>query len=216
RCLTPPNPAPPKNERMEGQTSQVMEFGWYTQVVLKYATNLQVLAGLVEIAMILAHHCPSSSLSKLFVYLLVFNGGNPASLRVSTLTTIGGMMVITGTLIRVMTYRYLGKFFRYEASIQRDHQLVIGGPYSIVRHPSYTGLIISHPGWGSWVRESGMWNTMVGKAIVLSFAVFIILGTLYLTLTRMSNEDKALRKRFGVQWDQWANKVQYSVLPGIY
>ncbi|KAF8967266.1 hypothetical protein BDZ97DRAFT_543557 [Flammula alnicola] len=132
-------------------------------------------------------------------------------------------MVITGTLIRVITYRYLGRFFRFEASIQRDHQLVTGGPYSIVRHPSYTGLLISHPGWflwqfgrGSWVRESGLFNTVVGKAIVLSFAGLVILGTLYLTLTRMSNEDKALRKQFGAQWDQWASKVQYAVFPGIY
>ncbi|KAF8967379.1 hypothetical protein BDZ97DRAFT_1938246 [Flammula alnicola] len=223
RCITSPNPAPPKDEQIQEQKSQVMEFSWYTQGVPKYATSLQFIAGLAEIATILAYQDPTSPLSKFILSWLVFKGGNPANLRLSMLTTIGGIMVITGTLIRVITYRYLGRFFRFEASIQRDHQLVTGGPYSIVRHPSYTGLLISHPGWflwqfgrGSWVRESGLFNTVVGKAIVLSFAGLVILGTLYLTLTRMSNEDKALRKQFGAQWDQWASKVQYAVFPGIY
>jgi len=44
----------------------------------------------------------------------------------------------------------------------------------------------------------------------------MIIGTLYLVLTRMSNEDEALRKQFGKQWVDWAKKVPYYVVPGIY
>jgi len=132
-------------------------------------------------------------------------------------------MVITGTLIRIITYRYLGEFFRFQASIQHDHKLVTGGPYSIVRHPAYTGLLISHLGWflwqfweGSWVRESGLLGTAHGKITALSYAVVVILGQLYLALTRISKEDEALRKTFGKRWEDWAKKVPYCAVPGIY
>ena len=62
-----------------------------------------------------------------------------------------------------MTYRYLGQFFLFEPNIQRGHELIISGPYSVVRHPSYTGLILIFGGlfpWylskGSWIIESGL------------------------------------------------------------
>jgi len=136
---------------------------------------------------------------------------------------LGGIMIIAGSLIRLVTYRYLGEFFRFEASIQHNHKLVTGGPYSIVRHPGYTGLLISYSGWflwqfweGFWVRESGLWDSAQGKLATLSYAVIMILGSSYLVLTRMSNEDEALRKQFGKRWEDWAKKVQYYLLPGIY
>jgi protein-S-isoprenylcysteine O-methyltransferase Ste14 len=69
---------------------------------------------------------------------------------------------------------------------------------------------------GSWVRESGLWGTAQGKFATLSYAVIMIIGTLYLVLTRMSNEDEALQKKFGKQWEDWAKKVPYYVVPGIY
>ena len=184
---------------------------------------MQLLAGLIEIALILAAYAPDAPLSKLILRTLLLPGGNAANLRLTPATLAGGLMMVVGTLIRVVTFRYLGKFFRFEASIQKDHKLITGGPYAIVRHPSYTGLLISHPGWflwqfgaGSWVRESGLWGTVLGKLGVSAFAGLVILGTLNLTLGRMSNEDKALQARFGEQWDRWASQVRYMVVPGIY
>ena len=122
-----------------------------------------------------------------------------------------------------MTYRHLGRFFRFEASIQKDHELIVSGPYSIVRHPSYTGILLIFGGlfpWylsrGSWIMESGLLNTMLGRLlVVIYFGVFNILGTFFL-LTRMPKEDIALRDQFGKKWDDWAERVPYSIFPGIY
>jgi protein-S-isoprenylcysteine O-methyltransferase Ste14 len=98
---------------------------------------------------------------------------------------------------------YLGRFFRFEASIQEDHQLVTEGPYSIVRHPSYTGLLFTHSEWFlwhfgpvSWVRASGLWSTVVGKLAVFSFAGVVILGTLYRTLSRWQRRIRHFRRGF--------------------
>ena len=141
----------------------------------------------------------------------------------SNAAAIGLTSITLGAWIRLMTYRHLGRFFRFEASIQKDHELVVSGPYSIVRHPSYTGAILMFGGlfpWylskGTWIMESGLWNTMLGKlVVVMYFGVFNILGSFFL-LTRMSKEDIALRNQFGKEWDDWAKRVPYSIFPGIY
>ena len=130
--------------------------------------------------------------------------------------------MMLGTCIRLMAYHHLGRFFRFEASIQRDHELIVSGPYSVVRHPSYTGGIVItcglfpwHLSKGSWFMESGSWNTMLGRLfLVLYFSA--IFSIIFFTLTRMSKEDKALRNQFGKKWDDWAKRVPFAIFPGIY
>ncbi|KAF8902567.1 hypothetical protein CPB84DRAFT_1846220 [Gymnopilus junonius] len=220
RCIRPPNPPPPKEERIH---TNFLEVGWYTANTPGPAGDLQFLFGILEALTIIAWNYSSSPLSQTILSTLVFSGGRPDHLHLSTMSAIGGAMIVAGTLIRLTTYRYLGKFFKFEASIQKDHQLVTGGPYAFVRHPSYTGLILTHSGWvlwhigdGSWVRESGIWSSFAGKSVVLGFFFGIICGMLYLVLMRMGNEDEALRKQFGQKWDEWAKNVPYLLFPKIY
>ena len=131
--------------------------------------------------------------------------------------------MVLGIWIRLMTYRHLGRFFRFETSIQKDHELIVSGPYSVVRHPSYTGLILIlaglfpwYLGTGSWILESGLWKTMLGRLfVVIYFTIFNTFGSLY-AMSRMSKEDMALRNQFGKKWDDWAKRVPYSIFPGIY
>ncbi|KAF8178476.1 hypothetical protein BJ912DRAFT_664497 [Pholiota molesta] len=174
--------------------------------------------------MIFAYHNPDSQLATSVLAAVTLKGGNAPNLRITPINLCGAIMMITGSILRTVTYRYLGRFFRFKASIQEDHQLVTEGPYSIVRHhPSDTGLLFTHSecflwhfGAGSWVRASGLWSTVVGKLVVLSFAGVVILGTLYRTLSRMAAEDQALQKRFGMQWDEWASRVSYMLVPYVY
>ena len=171
---------------------------------------------------ILASATPSSPLSKLILSLIIWSDGKPDNLRISNAAALGMISMVLGTWIRLTTYRYLGRFFTFEASIQKDHQLIVSGPYAVVRHPSYTGLMLVFVGWfpwqmsrGSWVMESGLWNTMLGRMLVLAYSAVILIGA-YLLLERMSKEDAALRERFGAKWDDWAKSVPYSICPGIY
>ena len=121
-----------------------------------------------------------------------------------------------------MTYRHLGRLFRFEVSIQEHHELIVSGPYSVVRHPSYAGLILMFGGWfpwhlskGSWIIESGLWNTILGRLFVVMYFT-LLMSTIFFTLSRMSKEDVALRNQFGKKWDDWAMRVPYSIFPGIY
>ena len=182
----------------------------------------QLFVAIAEIVTILAYAAPSSPLSKLILSLIVWSDGKPGNLRMSNVTAMGVTLMVMGTWIRLMTYRHLGRFFRFEASIQKDHELIMTGPYAIVRHPSYTGMMLVFVGWfpwqmsqGSWVMESGLWGTMVGRVLVV-INFIIIFAASYLVLERMSKEDAALRQRFGTKWDDWAKRVPYSICPGIY
>ena len=140
----------------------------------------------------------------------------------SNVAAIGLTSMVLGAWIRLMTYRHLGRFFRFEASIQKDHELIVSGPYSFVRHPSYTGFIMVASGWflwnlseGSWIMESGLWNTMLGRLFVVIYFSAVNISISVFALARMSKEDIALRNQFGKKWDDWAKRVPYSIFPGI-
>jgi protein-S-isoprenylcysteine O-methyltransferase Ste14 len=131
--------------------------------------------------------------------------------------------MLAGALIRLRTFQALGKLFTFEASIQREHRLVTSGPYAFVRHPSYTGMIIANPSWflwhfgkGSFLNATGLGELWWSKALAVMWGMSVMGGTLYLTLGRMQQEDQALKKEFGREWDNYARRVLYSVLPGIY
>jgi len=63
--------------------------------------------------------------------------------------------------------------------------------------------------------ESGLWNTILGRLLVVIY--FGGINTFGLSIpVRMSKEDIALRNQFGKKWDDWAKNVPYSVFPGIY
>ena len=63
--------------------------------------------------------------------------------------------------------------------------------------------------------ESGLWNTISGKLLVVIYSNLLV-AVVFFTLARMSKEDVALRNQFGKKWDDWADRVPYSIFPGIF
>lgn len=135
---------------------------------------------------------------------------------------VGCALACIGGIIRITSYRLLGRLFTYELSIRPNHQLVTSGLYSLVRHPSYTGSLLEGIGAGlcvlgpgSWMRECGIWETKVGKCLAFTWIGFVTftLGNMAL---RTTNEDQFLRNEFGKEWDEWAEKVPYKMIPGIF
>ena len=128
---------------------------------------------------------------------------------------------ICGGALRAWCYRELGKYFTFEMSVTNDHSLVTTGPYGIVRHPSYTGTIMTtvssfllHATKGSWVRESGLIRHLPGK-IAAGIFMFVITSAPLALLLRMKVEDRAMRRQFRDKWDAWAARVRYMLIPGI-
>ncbi|KAJ7906349.1 hypothetical protein B0H13DRAFT_1619415, partial [Mycena leptocephala] len=119
-------------------------------------------------------------------------------------------------------YNALGRHFTFEAVIRRDHQLATGGPYNYMRHPSYTGAVLAYIGLmiyygskGTWFRECFISGTTAGKILAASAAVGMSLVIIGL-LCRIPNEDRALKEKFGREWDIWATEVPYVLIPNVY
>ncbi|KAG9311104.1 hypothetical protein JVU11DRAFT_9013 [Chiua virens] len=129
---------------------------------------------------------------------------------------------MTGGFIRVKTYRALGQFFKFELCILRGHKLITTGPYAVVRHPSYTGLLLCIVGSsivygsrGSWLRDSGVLRARWVRAAFGGWGL-IMLASVLTMIRRSTEEDSFLSESFGKEWENWARRVKYKLVPFVY
>jgi len=55
----------------------------------------------------------------------------------------GLLMVTAGLALAVWARTHLGRYWSGTGTVKEDHELVRSGPYAIVRHPIYTGLLVA-------------------------------------------------------------------------
>jgi len=60
---------------------------------------------------------------------------------------IGAAVTLMGLLFSVWARAYLGRNWSGTVTVKQDHELITSGPYSIVRHPIYTGLLLAFIGF---------------------------------------------------------------------
>lgn len=140
----------------------------------------------------------------------------------SPASALGTLALLLGAAFRWLSYREMGRHFTFHVSILKDHRLVTTGPYSVVRHPGYTGGALSFLGmvlWyaapGAWMRESGIWGVKLAWPVLVP--IFGILCIPFLSMwRRMPKEDAILRNEFGKEWDVWASNVRYRIIPYVY
>ena len=104
---------------------------------------------LCEVAVIFAARNPTLFISQQIIGHLVFSG-SADSIRPTSLFFVGAFMVTLGGYIRYSCFQALGRLFTFEMSIRDEHELITNGPYSIVRHPSYTGALLTLIGIICW------------------------------------------------------------------
>ena len=124
--------------------------------------------------------------------------------------------------MRVVCHRALGRFFTWPVAVRENHALVTRGPYAVVRHPGYAAWVAMMGGnallllsRGSLFRESGLDRTLGGCVAVYGTLGYVVLVGWHL-LSRMEKEDTVLRGEFGEQWDQWAQRTPYRLIPWVY
>ncbi|KAI9457956.1 hypothetical protein BJY52DRAFT_1120003 [Lactarius psammicola] len=216
-ALTPPQPPPGAQERVKSGGVE-RSFG---NVVRIHAFVWKVSPPSPKV---LTSHPPTfpfqcSVIASLLAELLPLpprTSALPATFVLACLTTAA-----SGAL-RWACYRKLGSLFTFELTLREDHRLVTSGPYAFVRHPSYSGVVLGvvgtllvHFGPGSWWVRAGWMGTFQGQAYALCWCAMeaYVLSSI---LCRAPTEDAFLRKQFGAEWDAWADRVPYRVIPGVF
>ncbi|KAI0781759.1 hypothetical protein C8Q75DRAFT_728556 [Abortiporus biennis] len=149
-----------------------------------------------------------------------------SNIHLTPLFVLGVLFVLLGATIRVICFQTLGRFFTFELTIMKSHKLITSGPYNIVRHPSYTGILFMIFGSllvnftkGGWVIECGIivqsgsrsgWMRMIQVGLT-GFWGWWFFAAVY----RAKAEDKELKKLFGKEWDMYAQEVRWWFLPGV-
>lgn len=119
-----------------------------------------------------------------------------------TLLWGGCALMLAGMLLRWWSIRVLAEHFTVDVAIAADHRLIRSGPYRWVRHPSYTGLLLTVFGFlcalGSWL------------------APLVVAVPLWRALRRRIHvEEAALSAAFPVDYPAYARTTR-RLLPGLW
>ncbi len=114
---------------------------------------------------------------------------------------IGVLLFGLGGALRLWPVFVLGNRFSGLVAIQPRHSLVTTGIYSVIRHPSYLGLLISSLGWGLAFRS--------GVGVLLTALLIVpIIG-------RIRAEERLLQSQFGSKYDAYRAGTS-RLIPGLY
>lgn len=177
----------------------------------------------METLIILGHYFPDAALLPTVLDWVDWRDCDcgPVPLQITKTFLLGSLFTIGGAAIRVASYNAMGRHFTFQLSVLKEHKLITHGPYSIVRHPGYTGAITGLLGLAvallspeSWLRESGFLEFASGRGLaVFWLAILVLLVARY--PFRAAEEDRVMRGHFGKEWEEWARNVPYKLIPGI-
>jgi len=94
----------------------------------------------------------------------IYPGGAAAHPAIGVL---GVILCATGIAFAIWARRHLGRNWGMPMSMQEGHELVTSGPYTRVRHPIYTGMLLAM--MGSMLAEGAWWL----PTILVFFAYFV-------------------------------------------
>ncbi len=111
-------------------------------------------------------------------------------------------LFVAGLLLRWWAIITLGRFFTMDVTIEKDHELVERGPFHMVRHPSYTGVLLAF---------AGLALTLGNWAVLL--VILVPIGAAF--IHRMNVEENALSSALGPQYTDYMRRTK-RLVPFIY
>jgi len=97
---------------------------------------------------------------------------------------------------------HLGRDWSVAVTLKRDHRLVRSGPYAVVRHPIYTGILLA----------------LLGSVIVYHVSPQGLLGLALATfgiVLKLRQEERFLTERFGDAYRSYMAQVR-ALVPGLW
>ena len=123
-------------------------------------------------------------------------------LPISLVIMFAGLLIeALGLFLAIWARRHLGRNWSGEITIKVEHELIRSGPYKLLRHPIYTGLLAMYFGTA---LVTGEWLALIG----LAMAVFA-----YWRKIRL--EETNLNVAFGPDYDAYRRET-WALVPGLF
>lgn len=114
---------------------------------------------------------------------------------------IGLLMVLLGISFSIWARLQLGRNWSGTVSVKEGHTLIRQGPYTIVRHPIYSGLVLAYLGVAMIVGEI---RGLLGVGIlVLSFWL------------KSRTEERFMLEQFGADYRHYQHQVK-ALIPRVF
>lgn len=115
---------------------------------------------------------------------------------------IGLALIVAGVIIRFTAIRSLGRFFTVKLAIDNEHRLINTGLYKTIRHPAYTGSMLSFLGLGLYFNN---W-----------LSLFVIVIPVYSAfIYRINVEEKLLLQQKELNYSEYMKHTK-KLIPFIY
>jgi protein-S-isoprenylcysteine O-methyltransferase Ste14 len=124
------------------------------------------------------------------------------SWRRTLLFTAGICLMLLGVALRWYSVSVLGKYFTFDVAIHSGQVLVEVGPYRYIRHPSYSGALLSLLGFG---LALGNWAGLAASLLCLGFAYAY----------RIPVEEAALASALGETYRQYLKRT-WRLVPFLF
>src|ERR1700720_890644 len=106
---------------------------------------------------------------------------------------LGAAVTIAGLLFAVWARAHLGRNWSRSVTIKQGHELITTGPYAVVRHPIYTGILLGFLGMAIAISQ------------VRGFIAFVLIFLAFWAKLRM--EEKWMRSQFGETYAAYARET---------
>jgi protein-S-isoprenylcysteine O-methyltransferase Ste14 len=115
---------------------------------------------------------------------------------------LGVVVFVVGLALRAWAVHELGRFFKFTVVVQTAHQVVDTGPYRLIRHPSYTGLLMIELGLGIAL---GTWLSIPACLLppLIAFSI------------RLLTEEQVLARELGDPYRAYMARTN-RLVPGVW
>ncbi|MEA2368820.1 MAG: hypothetical protein QOH38_1538 [Thermoleophilaceae bacterium] len=115
---------------------------------------------------------------------------------------IGIPVMLAGAALRWWSVVTLGRFFTVTVGVADDQRLIDTGPYALLRHPSYTGMLVVYLGLGIGLDS---WLSILAGVVIPGLACAY----------RIGHEERQLREGLGQSYDDYARRTR-RLVPGLW
>ncbi len=109
---------------------------------------------------------------------------------------LGMLLIYAGIALRISAIKVLGRYFTTSVAVVADQQVVEAGPYRLIRHPSYTGFLITLLGFGL-----SLTNNWLSLLVIMGCA---LIGFSY----RIRVEEHVLQEQLGKRYQEYMRRTK--------